>query len=240
MKPVRDFVCWYLKKKRLTTVPAGRASSFAAALERLAKRNFRLGTVIDVGASDGRWSAELLPYQPNARYLCIEAYTAHHSGLQAFAAAHPQVEYVLCAAGDREGQIYFRTSDLFGGWALESPNEPNCIQVPVSTIDAMVASRQLPPPFLIKLDTHGYELPILAGAARTLQHTEVLVVEVYNFPGRPPAVPFFEFCRLMAAKGFRCVDLFDPLYRPYDDAFWQMDLVFLRETRPEFQYQGYT
>ena len=31
----------------------------------------------------------------------------------------------------------------------------------------------------------------------------------------------------------------DPMHRPYDDAFWQMDLVFLRETRQEFSYQQY-
>ena len=97
----------------------------------------------------------------------------------------------------------------------------------------------MPPPFLIKLDTHGYELPILAGAARTLQQTEVLIVEVYNFPGSAPAVSFYEFCRLMAEKGFRCIDLLDPLYRPRDEALWQMDLVFLRESRPEFQYNEF-
>jgi FkbM family methyltransferase len=205
MKPVRDLVFWYLKRKNLVAVRAERAmkaplgsespaalasvaspnqgATFAAALERLRTRRLHLGTIIDVGASDGRWSAELLPYQPNARYLCVEANPAYRSGLQAFAARHPQVEYELCAAGGRECLIYFDASDPFGGLALESPAGRQTITVPLSTIDTLVASRQLPPPFLIKLDTHGYELPILAGAARTLEQTEALIVEVCNFPG---------------------------------------------------------
>jgi FkbM family methyltransferase len=239
MKPVRDLVYWYLKKKQLAAVPAGQLPTFAAGLERLLKRNVKLGSVIDVGASDGRWSAQLLPYQPKARYLCIEALSAHEPALRNFVATNCQVDYVICAAGDRQGQIHFRESGLLGGWVSESARSANCVLVPVNTIDALAEARSMPPPFLIKLDTHGYELPILAGAARTLQQTEVLIVEVYNFPGSAPAVSFYEFCRLMAEKGFRCIDLFDPLYRPHDDALWQMDLVFLRESRPEFQYNGF-
>jgi len=240
MKPVRDLVRWYLRKKNLTTVPVDQAATFSAALQRLARRSLDLKTIIDVGASNGCWSAAVLPFYPQARYLCIEAQPAHQPALQAFAAEHPQVEFTMCAAGDREGQGYFEaTGDLFGGLALGSPAGRPCITVPVSTIDTLVASRQLPPPFLIKLDTHGYELPILAGATHTLERTEALVVEAYNFPAGPPAVPFYEFCRLMASRGFRCIDLFDPHYRPHDEAFWQLDLVFLRDTRSEFQYDGY-
>jgi len=110
----------------------------------------------------------------------------------------------------------------------------------MSTVDQLVKERQLPGPFLIKLDTHGHELPILSGAADTLQKTDALIVEVYNLPAGPPAVPFYEFCRWIANHGFRCIDMFDPLYRPLDEAFWQMDLLFLRDTRPEFQELAYS
>ena len=39
----------------------------------------------------------------------------------------------------------------------------------------------LPGPYLIKLDTHGYEVPILCGATETLRNTNLLVIETYNF-----------------------------------------------------------
>jgi hypothetical protein len=46
-------------------------------------------------------------------------------------------------------------------------------------------------------------------------------------------------CAYLGGLGFRCIDLVDPMYRPHDDALWQMDLVFLRQTRPEFTYTEY-
>jgi hypothetical protein len=50
---------------------------------------------------------------------------------------------------------------------------------------------------------------------------------------------FPELCLYLAERGFRCLDMFDPLYRPKDEALWQMDLVFARADRPEFQYNSY-
>ncbi len=250
MKPVRDLVEWYLKKKNLVALPASgrngvaalgsQGATLASALERLARRNLRLGTIVDVGASDGRWTREILPFFPKSRFLCVEAQPGHEPGLKVLVTQHPQVEYVLAAAGERVGETWFDATDPFGGVVLKAAAGAKSIQVPVSTLDELVTARRLPPPFLIKLDTHGYELPILAGAAGMLKQTEALIVEVYNFPGGPPAVTFYEFCRLMAERGFRCIDLFDPLYRPHDGAFWQMDLMFLRDTRPEFRLASYS
>jgi hypothetical protein len=105
--------------------------------------------------------------------------------------------------------------------------------------DAQVAARDLRPPFLIKLDTHGFEMPILAGAEQTLEQTNVLVIEAYNFDIASSAVRFAELCARLEARGFRCVDLFDVMYRPADNALWQMDLIFIRADRPEFLSNAY-
>jgi FkbM family methyltransferase len=222
MKPVRDFVRWYLKRKNMVAVPSDLAAgmapnqtaTFAAALARLQKRKLELGSVIDIGASDGRWSIEVLPLFPKARFLCIEAQPAHQAKLKEFVSKHLRVEYAFCAAGERIGETSFDATDLLGGWVQNRPYGPKSITVPMSTVDQLVKERQLPGPFLIKLDTHGYELPILSGAAATLKMTDALIVEVYNLPAGPPAVPFYEFCRWIADHGFRCIDMFDPLYSP--------------------------
>lgn len=241
----------FLAKRGLKVAPADHAPSdtalapspetaFPAFLNRLKARQFTIQSIVDVGASDGRWSECMLPLFPDSRCLCIEARREHEPALREFVNRHPQAEYVITAAGDREGDIYFDTTDLFGGLASETGAVADCVKVPVTTIDNLVEAHGLLPPYLIKLDTHGYELPILAGATRTLEQTEVLVVEVYNFVIAPTAVRFADFCCLMAEKGFLCLDLFDPMYRPSDGAIWQMDLMFARSSRPEFQNQRYT
>jgi len=64
-------------------------------------------------------------------------------------------------------------------------------------------------------------------------------MECYNFRISPDCLTFPEMCAWLGERGFRCIDLFDPLHRPRDDSFWQMDLVFVRDDRPEFSYQSY-
>jgi FkbM family methyltransferase len=181
----------------------------------------------------------LLPYYPTARYLCVEAQPAHEPALKKFTADHPNIEFVLAAAGASEGSIYFNASDLFGGVASTKPVGGVCITVPVTTLDAQVKRRSLPPPYLIKLDTHGFEVPILAGAAETLVNSAILIIEAYNFQVTDGSLYFHELCQHLGTKGFRCIDLFDPLYRPSDGALWQMDLMFARADRPEFQSKTY-
>jgi hypothetical protein len=109
----------------------------------------------------------------------------------------------------------------------------------VTTVDNEVSSRAWTGPYLLKFDTHGFELPILKGALKTLQDTAVVVMECYNFRIAPECLTFHEMCAYLGGLGFRCIDLVDPMYRPHDDALWQMDLVFLRQTRPEFTYTEY-
>jgi hypothetical protein len=97
----------------------------------------------------------------------------------------------------------------------------------------------VPGPVMIKLDTHGVEIPILTGALETLKRTSVLVIEAYNFVGAQPAVPFWDLCRYMLKLGFRPLDVFDLLYREVDNAFWQFDLLFVRADLPLFQDTRY-
>jgi FkbM family methyltransferase len=235
----RKLIERHLNKKGLTIAPRNGLFNLAGALHRLQARAIPIATVVDVGASNGCWSETALPFFPEARYLCVEAQRAHEPTLQSFVAKHPSVEYVISAAGAETGEIYFEASDLLGGIASYKPVAKNRIIVPVTTMDLLVEKRKLPPPYLIKLDTHGFEVPILSGAAKTLAQTEALIIEVYNFTGGPPMLLFYNMCQHLAGKGFRCIDLFDPLYRPHDNAFWQIDMVFVRSSRPEFQYLGY-
>jgi hypothetical protein len=109
----------------------------------------------------------------------------------------------------------------------------------MTTIDYEVQSRQLEGPYLVKLDTHGFEPEILDGASSTLQQTATLIVEAYNFELRPGVLRFYELCALLAGRGFRPIDLIDPMRRPKDGAFWQVDIVFARSDLPLFEDRTY-
>ncbi len=202
-------------------------------------RMYKINTVIDVGASNGMWSQMALKYYPLAQYLLIEAQPVHEEALTILNKKNRNIQFILAAAGDTSGQLYFDASEPFSGQASYAPYQKNNIIVPVVTIDGEVSKHGLKGPYLLKLDTHGFEVPILKGAMKTLKETDIIVIECYNFRIAPECLLFHEMCGYLAGLGFRCIDLADPLWRPYDRSFWQMDLVFIKENSPHFSYSNY-
>jgi len=213
-------------------------ATMEAALARCAGRAPGIRSVIDVGASDGRWSRVARAILPPAHYFMVEARTEHEPGL-ARTAANPDFSYQICAAGNRDGEIYFDASDLFGGQASETPYANNGIVVPVRRLDGLAAERGLQGPFALKLDTHGYEIPILEGAGEILRQSALLIVECYNFRLTAQSLLAHEMCAYLAERGFRCIDLCDPLYRRRDGALWQMDLFFAPAAHRAFESNVY-
>jgi len=209
------------------------------ALQRLHDRNPKFETVIDIGASDGNWSEDVMEYFPQKKYFLIEAQPLHEASLKKFCSEHTNTSYVLAAAGAKEFEIFFEANDPYGGVASYENKGVNSYRVPVTTVDIQVKEKNLKGPFLIKLDTHGFEIPILNGAEETLKNTEVLIIECYNFKLSPECLKFYEMCQYLETKGFRCIDLYDPSYRALDNTFWQMDIVFMKDPRPEFLKNTY-
>jgi FkbM family methyltransferase len=201
-----------------------------------------IGTVIDVGASDGSWSRLAQRFYPQANYLLIEALSnPHEPALRAFQqSSSARVQYVIAAAGDRIGETTFEAGSDFGG-AVTPASSSNSINVPMTTIDVEVEKRRLPGPYLIKLDTHGFEPQILDGAVRTLGSTSLMIVEAYNFRLNDSALMFHELAaRLIKDHELRCADICEIMRRPSDRLLWQMDMFFIRSDRTEFSDGRYS
>lgn len=214
------------------------AASLPAAMRRARRRGTRANTVIDIGASNGQWSREVRQFFPGADYLLIEAQEIHRPALESYAAQDKQVHVVVKAAGERRGEVLFDADDPFSGQAVQSPRD-GLTRVPMTTIDSEIAARSLKGPYLIKFDVHGYELPILEGARETLKECSLVVMECYNFKIGESALLFHDMCKHMETLGFRVIDFSEPLWRPCDEALWQMDFFFIPVTGPEFASSSY-
>jgi hypothetical protein len=134
-KLINNLVCLFgyeFRRIRAAPIPAKPAApppskvalefplGLADALRRATQRGLKIGTVIDVGASNGQWSRKCMPFFPDAFYFLLEANPVHQADLEKFQAAHSQSKYVLAAAGDQEGEIHFRADALFGGTGVSS------------------------------------------------------------------------------------------------------------------------
>ena len=220
-------------------IQAYHAASTHHALRRIASRNIYISTVIDVGASNGMLSAVAMQHFPQANYFLIEAQSCHQKDLDKFCSEHPNCNYIVAAAGDVIGEIYFDDRDPFGGVAVKEKTAWANTKVSVTTIDSEIRKRKLPGPYLIKLDTHGFEIPILGGATEALAMANLLVIEVYNFRILDNSLLFHEMCSYLDQRDFCVIDFSEPLWREYDHSLWQFDLFFVPKTRKEFFYNQY-
>lgn len=205
----------------------------------LSDHGFHIKTVLDVGASDGRWSMDCMAFYPDARYVLFEPQPVHSDALLRFAQSSPAaVVPVRKAVGARVGRTHFDAADPLGG-ALAGSAGAHTIEVEVTTIDASVAELAAEGPYFLKLDTHGFEKGILEGAGKTLEKAAALVIEAYNYRITDEALLFWELCAFLADRGFRPINLVDVMHRERDGSLWQVDIFFIRSSWEGFNYTSY-
>lgn len=194
----------------------------------LAKRNFRPGTVIDVGVADGTLElygpfpdAELLLVEPMARFKpAIEAILKRRRGHHFLGAAAEQAgEMMLYAAPGSAAAHNAALAPKGSDWKGES--------LPVERVDRLVETFGLKPPYFLKVDVEGFELDVVAGCTGILEQTPVVVLEAGFTPSNERR-PFVEVVTRMSDLGYVVFDLFDGICRPYDQALSISDVAFVR------------
>jgi FkbM family methyltransferase len=227
---VRLFKALGLDIRRIRPATPAR-DSMAGGLAQLARLGFQPRTVIDAGVANA--TPELYSTFPSASILLIEPLAEFEPFLQKICSTY-NAQYVLAAAGSAPGSATFHVhADKFSSSLLTEVEGPGVDgaprTVPVVTVDQLCAEKKLSGPYLIKLDVQGAELQVLAGAARTLQQTEAVILEVSLFGTMIGGPQFFDIVSYMKGAGFVAYDIFAVNYRPLDGALAQVDMIFVRE-----------
>ena len=136
------------------------------------------GCFIDAGAGMGMWTF----FAAKQGYIvhAFEPSPQSYQRLKRRAASYPNVYTYPYALGDSNCEAKFNLHKFSGNDSLASKDEDFSgfqISVKVKTID----SHNFRDVGLIKIDTEGYELPILLGARRTIVNNKPrLVIEVHT------------------------------------------------------------
>ena len=191
----------------------------------LRNRGIRIGTVLDVGVLTG--TAELMAHFPQALHMLFEPVVEFNPEI---ARNYSRIahEIVNIAVSDSTGETLLETYRLIDvpGYSISHSNvtsEPTEGRahrtVPTTTLDDFLKDRELPEPYLLKIDIDGHELAAIAGATETIKKCAVVMVEatIEEVPQRISAI---------AAHGFTLFDLAEPCY--YDNAFFNCDAILLR------------
>jgi FkbM family methyltransferase len=185
-------------------------SGYEAFLHRLVQSGVRPRTVFDIGVGNGTpW---LYAAFPQAHFVLIEPQKEFEPVLREIC-QRIDAEYHLVGVGSKEQRlpIYRLLSSPTGSsflppnadteqrWgASEKSGELHV--VPLDTYSGQ------PGPFFVKIDTEGFELEVLRGAAKVLEQTEVVLMEVAISKRQEDEPDLIEIGMFMKEHGFRLID----------------------------------
>jgi len=211
-----------------------RGLSFSRIFLHAKKLGFQPGTVFDVGVANGTdW---LYTAYPDAQYFLVEPVAEFVPAMEEIAKVL-KAEIVLAAAGPEFSEtvikLYgqtFSSSTIIKTYGKKQTvgDAAEARVIPVIPLDSLLENREVPGPYLLKLDIQGAELLAIRGATKILEDTELIVMEtnLFHFGGAPDLADVVAHMRTL---GFAVYDILGGAYRGYDGALGQIDLVFAKE-----------
>jgi FkbM family methyltransferase len=208
----------------------------AKGLENLKKLNIDIKGIIDVGAAVGSWSLLADKVWPDAEFLLFEPLVERKDELKQLVNNNKHFKYLPYAAGKSKGSIEFYVADDLDGSGIAAgvAAAKNTRKVVVTSIDAEILAHKLQGPYLVKLDTHGYEVLIIEGCEKNLENIAAFIIECYGFQIAKDSLLFWQMCEYMQQKGYRLFEIVEAYNRPKDNAFWQCDAFFISDKHQIF------
>ena len=170
-----------------------------------------LQSAFDVGANLGLWSRLLAGVNPRCRIEAFEASPETYRHLTENLRDCPSVIPHPLGMGEREGSLEFLDygpdsglSSFVSRKTTTGLDAQRRIEVPVTTVDAFLAKAGMDAVDFIKIDTEGFEMPILRGMRDTLRARRVRFIQFeYGGTWLDARETLAGACELMAAHGYR-------------------------------------
>jgi FkbM family methyltransferase len=190
--------------------------------------------ILDVGANHGNWTREAVKYFPNAQYTLVEPQDELKIYIQDLLDSGYRLRWVNAGVSDCSEVLTLNVDRRdHSSTFLQAPRTVNCavhrIEVPVKTLDEIVASSGLPVPNMVKIDAEGFDLKALHGASELFGKTDIFLAEVSvgqrDFENTALAV-----MQKMADAGYRFVDVTYLDRSPKFGVLWLCEFAFLSDS----------
>ncbi len=193
-------------------------------------------TIIDGGANIGQFARAAHTAFPNAHVYCFEPLPEVVATLRNNLSDVDRITIYESALGSLNGTIQFqRNSDTQSSSVFEIASDGsdllgdrvhlNTLDVPIVTLDKVMADNALTHPVLLKLDLQGYELETLKGATETLSKCASVLVETVFLPSYKNEPLFADVQHFLNMNGFT-FDRPSNFVRNSNGRIVQMDALF--------------
>jgi len=196
----------------------------------LKSNGFRPSAIIDVGACGGEWSLLACRTWPGVPAYMIDANPESERPLEEAArkVGATAKHYIrLLGQEHRDNVRLFQHGTGTGVLKDLTVYQTKAIEVPMDTLDSLLAGESVGDSALIKLDVQGYEIEVLKGGGEILRRAEVAILEASLLPFNDGAPLFAEVVRFMDDAGFATYE-FCSVFRRTDQAQVQVDVFFVR------------
>jgi FkbM family methyltransferase len=207
-------------------VPSQRSS-----LVNLKKLGFSPINVLDVGAYEGHWASEMKSIFPDTKILMIEGQETKRSILLEKSKFIKDSSVAIALLGAEEKEVEFNIYETARSvYKEDNETTAKTKTIKLALLDDVVSNSSFNNNIdFIKLDTQGYELQILKGASKVLQSVQMVLMEVSLLGIYKDAPLAQDVIAYMKSKGFVLYDICSLMRRPYDNALFQADFLFIKE-----------
>jgi FkbM family methyltransferase len=203
-------------------------SKFSA--EFLTKLRFQAETIIDVGVHSG--TPELYKTFPTKQLVLFDPQADVEAKVRK--RFHKQaIDFYNVALGAEPGELTLHMTgggsgllEKHGGGYESDARYAGSVKVQVARLDDVLAGRNYPKPYGLKIDTEGFELNVLRGAMETLKNTEFVIAEVSVRPRFKGSYTFSEIVKFLADNGLHFLAILND--RPGVQSFY--DCLFVQSS----------
>jgi FkbM family methyltransferase len=180
-------------------------------LERdIGRAEFR--TVFDVGANVGQSALAYARAFPNARIVCFEPVAPAYAELLKNTARLPQIRCFEMGLGASEGpaQIHVGTDSRVSSIPNRRPGD-TAQPIRLATLAGFCRAHDIGQIDLLKIDTEGFELPVLRGATALLSSGAVRFIQAECAPARQSGyfVAYDELTEYLRGFGYELYGVYE-------------------------------
>ena len=202
-------------------------------------KEMNINTVLDIGANEGQFALMIRKLLPQVTICSFEPIPDCYTKLLANFSKDRDFKAFNVAVGDKEETIEMNINDFSPSSSLLEIDDLHVENfkhtantkkqlIQVKTLDGLRTQIDLAKPYLVKIDTQGYEDKVIRGGQEVLAGADVIFVELSYRSLYKEQTLFDDIYNNLVRLGFQYHGNFEELLSPINGSVLQSDGIFIK------------